>query len=393
MLALEFTRKSLNFLLPALLVAIPAFAQNKSVINNQATPIATKQATTANTSAKTDADDAVSELDDSSSDTASKSDSSKSDTSRSAAASRKSTKLSTVHFVLNHELAANDKSKHASFELFPESKPARVPTFSESVNRTSPLPQKQAEPEGGADSAAELQKKLANPVSSLISFPIQTNFDFGMGSGGSGWRMTTNIQPVIPIALNPKWNLISRTIVPIIHQGNVVAPGTGQSGLGDIVQSIFISPNKSEPFIWGIGPAILIPTATNDFLGSSQLGLGPTAVVLKQQGPWTVGALANHIWKVAGGDGKPDVNATFVQPFVSYATKDGWSYTLNTETTFDWTGNAWSVPMHFNIAKVVRFGKQPISFGGALRCWVTSPTGGPEGCGLRVVVTGIFPKK
>jgi hypothetical protein len=205
--------------------------------------------------------------------------------------------------------------------------------------------------------------------------------------------MTMNLQPVIPIALNPKWNLISRTIIPIIHQGNVVAPGTGQSGLGDIVQSFFISPNKSEPFIWGVGPVVLIPTATNEFLGSDQLGLGPTIVVLKQQKGWTVGALWNHIWRVAGGSGRPRVNADFIQPFLSYSTKDGWSYTLNTESTYDWTGNSWSVPVHFNIAKIVRFGKQPISFGGALRCWVTSPTGGPESCGLRVVITGIFPKK
>src|SRR5436190_2720606 len=157
-----------------------------------------------------------------------------------------------------------------------------------------------------AEDTAELSKKLSNPVASLISFPIQANFDFGMGTG-SGWRSTTNIQPVIPIALNAKWNLISRTIVPIIHQGNVVSAGTSQNGLGDIVQSLFFSPNKSEPFIWGIGPAILIPSATNKFLGSKQLGLGPTVVVLKQQHGWTVGALWNHIWKVSGGSGRSKV--------------------------------------------------------------------------------------
>jgi hypothetical protein len=155
-----------------------------------------------------------------------------------------------------------------------------------------------------------LAKKLANPVASLISFPIQMNFDFGMGTGG-GWRMTTNIQPVVPIALNKDWNLISRTILPIIRQGNVVAQGTGQTGLGDVVQSIFLSPNKTEPVIWGIGPAALIPTATNSSLGSRQWGLGPTAVVLKQRGPWTVGALWNHIWRVSGGNGRSKVNARF----------------------------------------------------------------------------------
>lgn len=252
------------------------------------------------------------------------------------------------------------------------------------------VPETQEQPQ--AADTAELAKKLANPVASLISFPIQTNFDFRMGTG-SGWRMTTNVQPVIPIALNKDWNLISRTIVPIIHQTNVTAPGASQSGLGDIVQSIFISPNKTEPFIWGLGPAVLVPTATNSAFASKQLGLGPTAVVLKQQNGWTVGALWNHIWRVAGGSGRPKVNSDFIQPFLSYSTRDGWSYTLNTESTYDWTGNGWAVPVHFQVAKIVRFGKQPVSFGGALRCWATSSSGGPEGCGLRIVVTGIFPKK
>jgi hypothetical protein len=391
MLTLEFSKRLLNLLLPALLITVPAFGQNKSVVNKQSTPRAAEQATTVETSAKTDADDSSScaaskSLSDTSSDAPS------SDTPRSDTSSRKPAKSSRVRFVLNHELTAGERGKHASFELFPESKPARVPKFNESAKRPATLPQKTAAPEA-EHSAEELAKKLSNPVSSLISFPIQTNFDFGMGSGGSGWRMTMNVQPVIPIALSPRWNLISRTILPIIHQGNVVAPGTGQSGLGDTVQSFFISPNKTEPFIWGLGPVVLIPTATNEFLGSDQLGLGPTLVVLKQQGPWTYGALFNHIWRVAGGDDKPSVNATFMQPFLNYSTKDGWTYGINTESTYDWTGSSWSVPIHFSVSKVVRFGKQPISFGGQLRCWATSPTGGPESCGVRAIVTGIFPKK
>src|SRR5215471_3168395 len=112
-------------------------------------------------------------------------------------------------------------------------------------------PSSQSGPAAG--DAADLAKKLSNPIASLISFPLQNNFDFGMGTG-SGWRYTLNIQPVIPIALNPHWNMISRTIVPFIHQGNVTGPGQSQTGLGDTVQSLFLSPNKAEPFIWG-GPA------------------------------------------------------------------------------------------------------------------------------------------
>jgi hypothetical protein len=246
-----------------------------------------------------------------------------------------------------------------------------------------------AQPQAGSD-AQELAKKLSNPVASLISVPFQSNFDFGMGAG-SGWRYTLNIQPVIPIQLSPKWNLISRTILPIIHQEKVAGTGS-QSGLGDITQSFFFSPTDSKRFIWGVGPALLIPTATNDFLGTEKFGLGPTVLVLKQQEQWTYGVLTNHIWSVAGNDTRASVNSTFIQPFLAYNTKDAWTFNVNVESSYDWVGNSWSVPIHFTVTKLIKVGQRPLSIGGALRCWAASPAGGPENCGLRIIFTPLFPK-
>jgi hypothetical protein len=155
----------------------------------------------------------------------------------------------------------------------------------------------------------DLSKALANPLASLVSVPIQANYDEKLGAHDEGSTWRTNIQPVIPISLNKSWNLISRTIVPLIDQDDLPAKGSGKSGVGDIVASLFLSP--AEPtaagWIWGVGPVFLLPTASHDNLGAEQYGFGPTAVFLKQQGAWTAGGLLNHIETVTGDSGRDDV--------------------------------------------------------------------------------------
>ncbi len=242
---------------------------------------------------------------------------------------------------------------------------------------------------GGGDT--ELAQKLSNPVASLISVPFQNNFDFGMGPDKKGFRYTLNFQPVIPIALNKDWNLISRTILPIIYQ-NKVANNSSQFGLGDITQSFFFSPNKSKPFVWGLGPVLNIPTATNKYLGTQKLGIGPTGLILKQQGQWTVGFLAFHTWSVAGKSTRADVSLTFAQPFVSYTTKTAWTIGVNTESTYEWNSKTAGIPVNFSVSKLTKFGKRPVSLGAGLKCWARSTPGGPRYCGFRLIITPLFPK-
>lgn len=212
-----------------------------------------------------------------------------------------------------------------------------------------------------------------------------------MGSSENGYRYTMNFQPVIPTTVNANWNLISRTIVPFIHQSEVIGT-TSQTGVGDILQSLFFSPKRSK-IIWGTGPVLLIPSATDTALGSGKFGMGPGLVVLKQKHGWTYGALTYQVWSVAGDDKRPDVNFYFLQPFLSYTTKTAWTMAVNTESSYDWMAEKWSVPIHVTLSKLVHFGKQPISFQVGPRCWATSPVGGPQGCVVRFSVTALFPKR
>lgn len=244
-----------------------------------------------------------------------------------------------------------------------------------------------------ADQAvAELAKKLQNPIASLISVPIQNNWDFGIGPANA-MRYTVNVQPVIPFSLSEDWNVITRTIVPVIYAESPVAGGSDKFGLGDINQSFFFSPiaPTSSGWIWGAGPVLLYPTATDDALGSEKFGLGPTAVLLKQEKGWTYGLLANHIWSVAGPSSRADVSATFLQPFLSFTTKKFTTLGLAAESTYDWENQQWTVPLNMSASQLLKIGKQPVSFALGVKYYAEKPSGGPD-WGLRFTVTFLFPK-
>jgi len=242
---------------------------------------------------------------------------------------------------------------------------------------------------------ANLAKQLANPVASLISVPFQFNYDSGIGVQENIQRANLNIQPVVPFKLSANWNLISRTILPVVNFQGAAGPETGQLNFGDTVQSLFLSPAKPGPggVIWGVGPVALLPTATGQLSGIHQWGLGPTGVALVQRGHWTVGALANHLWSVANNGSNANVNATFLQPFLTYTTTNAWTFTLNTESTYDWAANRWAVPVNLVVAKVTKVGNQLVSLGAGVRYWVDGPDSGPHGWGGRLVATLLFPTR
>ena len=243
------------------------------------------------------------------------------------------------------------------------------------------------------DGGQDLAKKLSNPVASLISVPIVGSCDGRIGPVKKGERCSLTVQPVIPFSLNDDWNLISRTIMPLITQRNV-APGTGsQSGLGDTIQSLFFSPKAptAAGIIWGVGPVLQLPTATDQLLGSGKWAAGPTVVLLKQLSGFTAGILANHLWSFAGSATRRTQNVTFLQPFLSYTTSRATTFSLNTESTYDWSSQRWSVPIHVGVSQLVKVGQQPVSLSATLRYWAVSAPGGPRGFGGKLGLTFLFP--
>jgi hypothetical protein len=240
-----------------------------------------------------------------------------------------------------------------------------------------------ASPAFSAEQSADaLARQLSNPVAALISVPLQLNYDSGYASGDDRW--TLNIQPVVPISISDDWNLISRTILPVITQGD--------TGVGDVVQSFFFSPKAPTASGWilGAGPVLLVPTGDSAFT-QDQWAAGPTVVALRQAGPWTYGVLANHLWGVSNSGTQEDVNVTFAQPFLARALGGGATLSANFEATNDWKGRGWTLPLNLVYTRVTKVGSQLLSVGGGARVYLDAPPGGAD-WGLRGVVTLLFPK-
>jgi hypothetical protein len=263
----------------------------------------------------------------------------------------------------------------------------------------SPTPAASAAADASASSddqedASALAKKLQNPIGNLISVPFQSNTNFSYGPN-RGTQELVNIQPVIPFHLGENWNLITRTILPLIWQPSLAPLQSVPFGTGPTTFSAFLSPSQpTNGWLWGFGPVTQLPTASDPSLGSNVWGLGPTGVLVYMKGPWVVGALANNVWSLGGQTGlnPTKYNNFLLQPFINFNMKGGWYVGTSPILTANWltTGNnAWTIPLGMNVGRVIKLGKLPINLSGGAYANVVHPEFGST-WQLRTQITFIF---
>jgi hypothetical protein len=244
-------------------------------------------------------------------------------------------------------------------------------------------------------STEELAKLAQNPVGNLISLPFQNNTNLNFGPE-KGTQNILNIQPVIPISVNDEWNVITRTIVPVIWNPSLGPGDERTDGLGDTVFTAFLSPAKPGKWIWGAGPVVQLPTNTNAELGNKNWGLGPSAVVLHLDhgSPWVYGVLVNNVWSLSSDERGGSYNNGLIQPFVNYNFKDGFYLTSAPIATVNWkadSGNKWTVPVGGGVGKIFHLGKLPVNTQLSAYYNIVRPDDGPN-WQIRFQVQLMFPK-
>jgi len=243
------------------------------------------------------------------------------------------------------------------------------------------------------DQQHNLAKASQNPVSSLISVPIENNANFNTGPEDAYFNELL-IKPVIPVKLTENWNLVNRGIFPVLYQEGLVPGQEDKWGIGDITYQGFFTPAKAGKWIWGIGPSVVVPLGTNDRFSTDKWSLGPNVVVLTMPGHWVIGALVSNVWDVAGDDDAADVNSFTFQYFVNYNMKNGWYVSTAPVITANWeapSDQQWTVPFGAGIGRIFKIGKQHINAKLAGYYNVTEPDFGSE-YNIQATVTFMFPK-
>jgi hypothetical protein len=240
------------------------------------------------------------------------------------------------------------------------------------------------------DDADQLARKVSNPASFMISVPVHADFDLGRWSDGHEFAHSLDIEPVIPFAISPDWNMISHTDIGFAYNGPA-GPQDGRFALDDITQTLSFTPARHGPLVWAIGPQFSLPTATRDEFGSGKLSVGPSGLLLLQTRTMSIGSSGSHMWSVAGDGDRPRVSLTEIQPFVAWHIGQGRTISANLDFTYDWTAERYALPVSLSFSKIVKLGAQTLSLSVGGKYWVARQADGPD-WGIKAGVTFLFPQ-
>ena len=209
----------------------------------------------------------------------------------------------------------------------------------------------------------ELTRKLLNPLARVLTIPISFEHLEGAGLEGNGQAFTVRVAPRVPFVLNDDWHLISKTDLAWSTQKNVIAESE-QEGLTDLTQTLFFSPDRSLGWgvYWGVGPTFVLPTATEDFLGTDKFSIGPSAAVYKQAKQWTTGVLFNHVWSVAGSDHANYVSSSRIEPLIAYTAPTATTIAVGAEINHNWQNNSWIVPVELRVSQLTMIFNNPVQW-------------------------------
>jgi len=257
-----------------------------------------------------------------------------------------------------------------------------------------PRPTDSGQPVESASGAreSELARRSQNPVEDMVSIPVEENLDYGIGANDRA-QSTLKIEPRIPAHVLPSWNIVTRTIIPIVYKPDAMATTGGSSGLGDVNPTFFVTQAHPGPVIWGVGPDVVLPTATQTSLGAGKWSVGPSVALVVKPRRWTLGFIASNVWSFAGQSGRSSVDKGSLQYFIHYNLANGWSVKTSPTMTAEWekaSGDVWTIPVGGGVAKVFALGKLAINASLAGYGYAAKPSDGPD-WQLRCEASFLFP--
>jgi hypothetical protein len=236
-------------------------------------------------------------------------------------------------------------------------------------------------PPGSDDTLTTIAKEVQNPASPVVTIPIQSNIQNGLGAKGDQGFLF-RLQPAIPFRITDRVYLISRTIIPIAHVPFSPRLDRESWEVGNVSQTAWLTtPVAGTNLLVGLGPSVTLPTLNSNAAGTRKTTLGPSALVVFQEkgNPWVFGSLMAQAWSVAGPPGRA-VNVSTVQPFVNYNLGGGWFIASAPEITYDWEarGKKLTLPLGAGIGKALLFGKTPVTVAASAYYNAVRPSGVPE---------------